>query len=84
MGFRRYRKIEKDAEKKTTIPRKAESQKRSTRKCVRQKRDKEADIKRERKREAYIGCFEGAWAFSQRVRSERGTHVGDKRETYEG
>lgn len=42
--------------------------------------------KRERERETYyIGCFEGAWAFSQRVRSlGEGALAGDKRETYEG
>lgn len=42
MGFRRYRKLEKDGEKKTTT--------KEPRKCVRQKRDKKIDIKR-RKRE---------------------------------
>lgn len=42
--------------------------------------------RRKRERETYyIGCFEGAWAFSQRVRSlGEGALVGDKRETYEG
>lgn len=54
------------------------------------RRMEERQRERERKRgreesETYIGCLEGAWAFSQRVRSfGEGVLVGDKRETYEG
>lgn len=49
-------------------------------------REKEKAKEKKRERETYyIGCFEGAWAFSQRVRSlGEGALVGDKRETYEG
>lgn len=49
-------------------------------------RTREREGKGEKERETYyIGCFEGAWAFSQRVRSfGEGALVGDKRETYEG
>lgn len=69
---------------KKKIPREAVG--RTTRKCVRWKRDEW--IVEEGRREDASSCFEGAWVFSQRVRSvrmvERGPLVGDKRETYEG
>lgn len=85
MGFCRYRRIEKDTRREKDTARGGE-QKGSDEEMHKVEK-RQTGSEKGRKRDA-SSCFEGAWAFSQRVRSVRvegrGPLVGDKRETCEG